>query len=140
MHMKRWSLAAAAATLALAVAGCGSDDGGDEESASGAEETTSAEAPAGEAPTLEAVLACLKKEGLEAEDESSSTGETIGIDYPAGRLVVKFEDTPEDAAAYASVAETNGETAVVKGRIAITVPADPGAETAQATVESCVEA
>jgi hypothetical protein len=38
----------------------------------------------------------------------------IGIDYPGGRLGVNFEESPEDAETYGSLAETNGETAVVR--------------------------
>ena len=138
MHMDRRILAAAGTTLMLALAGCGGDDEDGGESTSNAG-TTQEEASGGEAPALDAVLACLKKEGLEAKEQSSSMGETIGIDYPGGRLVISFQPTPEDAETYASVAETNGETAVVKGSVAITVPADPGAESAQATVEGCVD-
>jgi hypothetical protein len=134
MHVHRGVLAAAGATLVLALTGCG---GGGENS--GDSETTATEASGGAAPSLDAVLACLKKEGLDAKDQSSSTGEQIGIDYPGGRLGVKFEESPEEAETYASVAETNGETAVVKGSVVITVPADPGAETARPAVEGCVD-
>jgi len=138
MHVHRGMLAAAGATLVLALAGCGGDDEGGGESGDGSGETPT-EASGGEAPSLDAVLACLKKEGLDAKDQSSSTGEQIGIDYPGGRLGVKFEESADDAETYASVAETNGETAVVKGSVVITVPADPGAETAQPAVEGCVD-
>ena len=85
------------------------------------------------------MLACLKREGVEAEDQSTSTGKKIGIDYGAGRAVISFEKTAEDAATYVSVAETNGETAVAKGTVAITLPDDPEAEAAKSTVEGCVE-
>lgn len=33
-------------------------------------------------PTHGAVLKCLKGEGLEAEDQTNSSGKKIGIDYP----------------------------------------------------------
>jgi hypothetical protein len=67
-----------------------------------------------------------------------STPCSTGIDYPGGRLVVSFEKSAADAEAYASIAKTNGETAVVKGTVAITVPADPHAEADQPAVEECV--
>jgi len=82
----------------------------------------------------------MKREGLDAQDESSSTGETIGVDYPAGRLVVSFLESEEDAAAYASVATTNGETAVQKGAVVISSPVDPAAAVGQSIAEGCVEA
>ncbi len=131
--MTRRVLAAGCTTLLLGVAGCG---GGDGDSAGA---TSADDGSGGSAPSHEAVLACLKKEGLDAKDQSSSSGPKVGIDYPGGRLLVTFEDTPEDAEAYASVAKGTGETAVVKGSVAITVPGDPGAESAQPAVERCVE-
>ena len=138
--MRRGMLAAAGATLVLSLAGCGGDDDeGGGESSGGSGDTAPEASGGGAAPTLDAVLACLKQQGLDAKDQSSSTGEQIGIDYPGGRLGVKFEESPEDAETYASVAETNGETAVVKGSVVITVPADPGAETARPAVEGCVD-
>ena len=139
MHVHRGMLAAAGATLVLAMAGCGGDDDDGGAGSSADSGAASTEASGGTAPSLDAVLACLKKEGLDAKDQSSSTGEQIGIDYPGGRLGVKFEESPEEAETYAPVAETNGETAVVKGSVGITVPADPGAETGQAAVEACVD-
>ena len=139
MQTKRGMVAATAASLVLAIAGCGGDDedgGGETDSGGG----TTAEGSGGATPTLDAVLACLKEEGLDAKDQSSNTGgDAIGIDYPGGRLVVSFEGTPEEAETYASVAEANGETAVVNGSVVITVPDDPGAETARPAVEGCVD-
>jgi hypothetical protein len=120
-------------TATLFLAGCG---GGGDDAKSGGE---TPKKDAASAPSPDAVLACMKKEGLDAKDQSTSTGEKIGIDYPAGRLVVSFEDSAEDAKSYASVAESNGETAVVKGSVAITVPDDPAASTAQQAVEGCVD-
>lgn len=122
-----------AGVTALVLAGCGGgDEGEDEAPASGG-------ASAASAPSPDAVLACLKEQGLDAKDQSTSTGKKIGIDLAGGRLVISFEDSEEEAKTYASVAETNGETAVVKGSVAITVPDTPTASTAQPTVERCVE-
>ena len=131
--MHRRILTAGAATLALAVTGCGGgDDGGGSEGGSG-------DAPAAEAPTKDAVLACLKQEGLDAKDQSTSTGDKVGVDLTGGRMVVSFEDSEEAAKTYASVAETNGEAAVVKGSVAITVPDSPEASTAQPAAEKCID-
>jgi hypothetical protein len=52
--------------------------------------------------------------------------------------VISFEDSPEDAETLASVAEANGETTVVEGSIAVTIPADPAAEGDQSAIEECV--
>jgi hypothetical protein len=114
-------------TLAFALGGCGGDD-----SSKG---TTTATA---DAPPLDTVLDCLKVDGLDAKDQSSSTGDKIGIDYPGGRLVISFEESAEDADSYASAAKATGETAIVKGTVAITIPDDPAAKTDQPKVEQCV--
>jgi hypothetical protein len=90
------------------------------------------------APALDTVLDCLKVNGLDAKDQSTSTGDKIGIDYDAGRLVISFEDSAEDAESYASAAESSGDAAFVKGTVAVTVPQDPEAEGDRAAVEECV--
>jgi hypothetical protein len=128
--MRTFLVTTAALTSALALSACG---GGDEKAS-----TTTATAATEAAATPATVLSCLKAAGLEAKDQSSSTGEKIGIDYPAGRLLISFEETPLDAKTYASVAEANGDTAIVKGSIVITIPVDPTAEAARAAVEKCV--
>jgi hypothetical protein len=119
--MRNGLLAACVVAFALALGGCGGDDSG-----------------GGDTPPLDTVLDCLKVDGLDAKDQSSSTGEKIGIDYPGGRTVISFEDSPEDAETLASVAEANGETTVVEGSIAVTIPADPAAEDDQSAIEECV--
>jgi hypothetical protein len=129
--MKQGLLAAGALTLGMALGGCGDDE---KKSASSSPPVQKAAA----APALDTVLSCLKGEGLEAKDQSNSGGEVIGIDYPAGRLVISFKESAEDAETYASVAEANGYTAFVKGTLAITIPADPAAESARPAVEGCV--
>lgn len=143
MHVDRRILAVAATTAMLALAGCGGDDedSGDQSTSGGAttQEGAQQEASGGAAPSPDAVLACLKEEGLDAKDQSSSFGETIGIDYPGGRLVISFQPSAEEAEAYASAAETSGETAVVKGSVVITVPVDAEAQSAQSAVEGCVD-
>ena len=53
--------------------------------------------------------------------------------------MISFEDSAEDAETYASVAETNGETATAKGSVAITLPVDPAADAAKPAVEGCVD-
>ena len=123
----------------IAVAGCGGDDGGDKAAGTDTKESSGTTEAQTTAPGHAAVLACLKKEGLDAEDQSTSTGKKIGLDYPAGRAVISFEDSAEDAEAYASVAKTNGETATAKGSVAITLPADPAADAAKPAVEGCVD-
>ena len=123
----------------IGFAGCGGDDGDDKSSGADTKDSSGATEAKTTAPSHAAVLACLKKEGLDAEDQSNSTGKKIGLDYPAGRAVISFEDSPEDAEAYASVAETNGETATAKGSVAITLPADPAADAAKPAVEGCVD-
>lgn len=123
---------------AIAIAGCGGDADGDEAEV-GSKQETKTEAASAKTPSHAAVLSCLKGAGVEAEDQSNSMGKKIGIDYSAGRAVISFEDSAEDAETYASVAETNGETAVAKGKVAITLPDDPEAKTQQSAVEGCVE-
>jgi hypothetical protein len=120
----------------MGLAGCGGDDKKD--AASGKTEPSKAGARA-KAPSHTQVLACLEREGLNAKDQSTSTGAKIGLDYPAGRGVITFEDTAEDAEAYASVAKTNGETAIAKGSVAITLPVDPAADAAKPAIEGCVD-
>lgn len=134
--MGRRVLAGVCGTVVLGFAGCGGGDEGKDEKHSGGSGTTSP--PKAASPSNATVLGCLKREGLDAKDQSSSTGKTIGIDYPAGRVVIAFKGSVEDAKTYASVAKTNGETTVVKGTIVATIPADPAAETAKATVEGCI--
>jgi hypothetical protein len=128
--MRPHFIAAVALSATLALGGCGGDDEGST--------TPDKTAATADAPALDTVLDCLKVGGLDAKDQSSSTGEKIGIDYDGGRLLISFEESPEDAEAYASAAEATGETAVVKGSVAITIPDDAGAEADQAAVEECV--
>jgi hypothetical protein len=132
--MTRTLLTTGLATFALALGGCGGDDEDKPPSSGG----TSKTADNGDAQSLDTVLDCLKVGGLDAKDQSNSGGEVIGIDYPAGRLVISFKESAEDAETYASVAEANGYTAFVKGTLAITIPADPAAESARPAVEECV--
>jgi hypothetical protein len=132
--MTRTLLSTGLAAFALALGGCGDDDEGKSPSSGG----TSKTADNGDAQSLDTVLDCLKVGGLDAKDQSSSFGETIGIDYSGGRLVISFKESAEDAETYASVAESNGYTAVVKGTVAITIPDDPDAKAAQPAVEECV--
>ena len=121
----------------MGLGGCGGDDG--DEKSSGSKSDESPKTTAAKAPSHAAVLKCLQDADLEAKDQSSSSGNTIGIDYPAGRAVISFQKTAEEAATYASVAKTNGETAVAKGTVAITIPVDAEAQTAQSTIEGCVD-
>jgi len=83
----------------------------------------------------------MKREGLEARDQSSSTGPKIGVDYPAGRLIVSFEESEEDAKLATSVAKTQdpNASAVQKGTVVISAPADPAAEVGQPIAERCVD-
>jgi hypothetical protein len=123
--------AACVAALALAIGGCGGDD---DKSGS----TTPATKEVADAPALDTVLDCLKVGGLDAKDQSSTTGPKIGIDYAGGRALISFEESQEDAETYASVAEANGYTAIVKGSVAVTIPADPDAEADRPAIEECV--
>ena len=118
----------------MALAGCGDSDDSSGEKRSGGSEASSEPKAASHAT----VLKCLKGEGLEAEDQTNSSGKKIGIDYPAGRLVISFEKSAEDAETYGSVAETNGETTVVEGTVVAAIPDDPEAESAQDTIEGCI--
>jgi len=123
----------------LMLAGCGGEDDGDDarEQGAGSEST----AAAGPAPKLGAVLACMKREGLDARDQSSSTGPKIGVDYPAGRLIVSFEESAEAATLTTSVAKTQDPSgsAVQKGTVVIITPADPAAEVGRPIAERCVD-
>jgi len=126
-------------SVLMGFAGCGGDDGDDKAAGTDSKESSGTTEAKTTVPGHAAVLACLKKEGLDAEDQSTSTGKKIGLDYPAGRAVISFEDSAEDAESYASVAETNGETATAKGSVAITLPDDPAAAAAKPAVEGCVD-
>jgi hypothetical protein len=134
--MRSRVLAALCGAVVLGVAGCGGDDESSGDKGSEGSGTTSA--AKSDSPSHATVLKCLKDEGLEAEDQTSSSGKKIGIDYPAGRLVISFEKTAEDAETYGSVAKTNGDTAVVKGTIVASIPVDADAQSAQSTVEGCL--
>lgn len=130
----------AAMVCACAIGGlaaCGGDSGDDKEGNGGAAQST--DSGSKKAPGHAAVLSCLKEAGLEAEDQSSSMGKTIGIDYAAGRALVSFQKTAEDAESYASAAKSNGDSSSTQGTVAITVPDDPEAKEAQSTIEGCVE-
>ena len=126
------------AVLALAVSGCGGDEENDTSSSTAA--STPEATAGGEAAgvTHAAVLECLKSAGLDAKDQSSSTGEKIGIDFPEGRVVISFEESAEDAETYASVAETNGELVRVQGNVVSSIPAGGAAESQQAAIEGCL--
>ncbi|HEX5911222.1 MAG TPA: hypothetical protein VFY44_12075 [Thermoleophilaceae bacterium] len=120
----------------LGLSACGGDDGGSDDKGSG---DSAASTPSKAAsPSHAAVLKCLQDAGLEAEDQSNSSGKKVGIDYPAGRLVISFEKSAEDAETYASVAKTNGEGTIVKGTIVATIPVDAEAQSAEDTVEGCI--
>jgi hypothetical protein len=134
--MRQRMLATGLAAVALAVAGCGGDDdSGDSTGGGGGGGDTAAAAAA---PDHATVLACLKKAGLDAEDQSNSTGKSIGIDYPGGRTLVSFADSPEDADTLGSVAKNTGETVVVKGTLVLTIPVDAEAQTDQPKIEGCL--
>jgi len=119
-----------------ALVGCGGDDGAG--SSAGGGTTPPARADAGPTPTLDAVLACMRNKGLDAREESASK---IAVDYPRGQLVVSFEDSEEAANTAARVAgarEPRG-TAVPKGTVVITAPADFDASEAHPLAEGCVD-
>ncbi len=84
------------------------------------------------------MLKCLKDAGLEAKDQTTSTGKTIGIDYPAGRLVISFQRSAEEAETYGSIAKTNGQGTIIKGKIVAAIPVDADAQSAEDTVEGCI--
>ena len=133
--MRSRVLAGMCAVVLVGLAGCGGDDGGGDDKGSADSKTTST--PAAASPSHAAVLKCLKDAGLEAEDQSS-TNKTIGIDYPAGRLVISFQGSPEEAETYGSVAKTNGEGTIIKGKVVATIPVDAKAQSAEDTVEGCL--
>jgi hypothetical protein len=143
--MRRKSLVLYAGVIMM-LGGCGGDDGGGGDAGGASDKKSSAStqgaAASGPAPTLDAVLACMKRGGLDAQDQSSSTGAKIGVDYPAGRLIVSFEDSAEDAELAASVAKSQdpGSTAVQDGTVVISSPADPAAGVGQPIAEDCVKA
>jgi hypothetical protein len=134
--MQSGVFAGTCAVMALGLAGCGGDDGGSDDKGSGDSGGSSATKTA--SPSHATVLKCLKDAGLEAEDQSSSTGNTIGIDYPAGRLVVSFKKSAEEAETYGSVAKSSGYGTIVKGKIAVSIPVDADAQSAEDTVEGCI--
>jgi hypothetical protein len=120
--------------FAFGASGCG---GSDDESPSGGEGTVTTAESSSDSANLDEVLTCLQSEGIDAKDQSSSLGETIGIDYSGGRTTISFEDSEEDAELSASLGETYGEVTQF-GTIVVII--DPSADTADtAVVESCVE-
>ena len=129
-------LAGMCAGVVLGLSACGGDDGGsDDKSSADSGGSTTEEAAS---PSHAAVLKCLKEAGLDAEDQTSSMSKTIGIDYPGGRLVISFQESPEEAKTYASVAKTNGEGTIVKGKVVATIPVDADAQSAEDTVQGCL--
>ena len=58
----------------IALAGCGGDDGDDKAAGTDTKESSGTTEAKTTAPSHAAVLACLKKAGLDAEDQSTSTG------------------------------------------------------------------
>ena len=134
-EMKRSLIVFAGAMLLLA--GC---SGAEESPESAPTDESTDDAETGE-PTFEDMLACMQAGGLDATDQSSSTGANIGVDYPGGRLLVTFEESEEDAETYASVAESQDPTSTVvhSGTIVISSPDDPAAEVGLGITEDCLE-
>ena len=129
-------LAGMCAGVVLGLSACGGDDGGSDDK--GSADSRGSSAPEAASPSHAAVLKCLKDAGLEAEDQTTSMAKTIGIDYPAGRLVISFQKSAEEAETYASVAKTNGEGTIVKGKVVATIPVDADAQSAEDTIEGCL--
>lgn len=119
-------------TIAVGLAACGG--GGESDSSSGGQ----GESASG--PGLDAVLSCLRDEGLDAQDQSSNTsGETIGIDYSGGRTVISFEETEEDAETAESVQPDPTAETFRAGLIVVSIPDSPDASAGRATIETCIE-
>ncbi len=85
------------------------------------------------------MLSCLEDAGLDAEDQSSSTGDNVGIDYPGGRTVISFEESEDDAETAESVAESDPTYETFReGLIVVTIPDDPDATGDRSAIETCV--
>ena len=129
-------LTALCVAAATGLAACGGDD--DKASSEPADAKTDTSA---KSPSLDTVLSCLKTEGLDAKDQSSSTGDTIGIDHPGGRTVISFEKTEEDAKTLEGVATTQagpgGET-FRQGKVVVSIPDDPAASVDKPAIETCL--
>ena len=134
--MRRKPLVLYAGVIVM-LAGCG---GGEDSGAAAGQDGASARNVSGPPPTLDAVLACMKREGLDAENQSTSSGAKIAVDYPAGRLIVSFEDSSHDAERTASLARTQhpAATTVRSGTIVISSSADRGAQVGRPVAEDCV--
>jgi hypothetical protein len=145
-----WMLVLVLAALAVGPSACGSDEGsstsgGDDPAAEVTSESGPAQSPseAGsdqpvtQGAAFEDVLACLQAEGIEAEDQSNSTGgAVIGIDYSGGRTTIEFEESQEDADTTASIAESYGEV-IQAGTVVASI--DPSGSSDSATVASCIQ-
>lgn len=120
----------AALGVTIGLAACG---GGESDSSGGTEAAGSG------GPGLETVLSCLQDAGLEAQDQSSNTsGETIGIDYPAGRTVISFEKSEEDAETAESVQPDPTAETFREGLIVVSIPGSPDATAGREAIETCI--
>ena len=127
-------------TLCLVTAlGLGACGGGDDEQATGSETEKETSATV---PSLDAMLSCLKAQGLDAKDQSSSRGDAIGIDRPGGRTVISFEETEEEAKTLEGVADTQtgpGGEAFRQGTVVVSIPDDPAATGVdKPAIETCL--
>jgi hypothetical protein len=146
-----WVFILVVAALAVGPSACGGgDDGSSTSGGDQAAEATSESAPAETPPdddtsqpatqgaAFEDVLACLKAQGVDAQDQSNSTGgAVIGIDYSGGRTTIEFEESQEDADTTASIAESYGEV-IQAGTVVASI--DPSGSSDSAVVKSCIEA
>lgn len=77
---------------------------------------------------------------MDAQDQSSdTTGETIGIDYSAGRTVIAFETSEEDAETLESAQPDPTAETFREGLIVVSIPDSPDASADRATIETCIE-
>lgn len=139
-HLPRLgAIAAIAAFAAFGLPSCGSDDSSSDSAAMQTETSGGEDAPSSAAAKPATVLACLEDAGLAAKDQSSSTGEKIGIDYPGGRTVISFEESESDAETLESISssQSTGET-FRSGLVVVSAADDPAAAADRDAIESCV--
>lgn len=135
MNIRSLALAGAFAFSATALAACGDDSSSSSTTASdGAEKQTTAAAPA-TAATLDSVLACLTAAGVDAKDQTNSTGDVVGIDYAGGRTVIAFQASDSEADAAEIVVGTEG---LRVGNVVVSFADDPDAATDKAAIQTCL--
>lgn len=134
MNIRSLALTGAFMFSATALAACGGDSSSSTSTGSGGAEKTTTAAPASTA-TLDSVLECLTAAGVDAKDQTNSTGDVVGIDYPGGRTVIAFQASASEADAAEIVVGTEG---LRVGNVVVSFADDPAAATDKPAIQACL--